>query len=150
MGAKEVLAFLMVSFHFCYSASLFPQGKNLPSAHLQEKAGEIETGELKTSTHHGGENGIAHRSNFDAGGRGGSHGRGKSGSGADGNGGTYASPKTAGTAVIPLYAAGAAGSHRNHRGAASCNRSSIGLPTLCAVILASLIVHIYIVLESKA
>ena len=117
---------------------------------MQEEAGEIEMGENKTSTHHGGENGIAHRSNFAAVGRVGRHGRGESGSGAVGNGGTYTSPKTAGTAVIPLYAAGAAGSHHNHRGAASCNRSSIGLPTLCAVILASLIVHICIVLESKA
>ena len=105
---------------------------------------------------HASANGIAaYRRNSatgSVGGRGGSGGRdgngGRSvGNGEEGNGGGTTTPST-GTAVIPLYAAGAANNHHNshHAGAGSCNRSCLGLPTFCAVILVSLTIHIYIIL----
>ncbi|KAI8563410.1 hypothetical protein RHMOL_Rhmol03G0109600 [Rhododendron molle] len=143
MGSKEIILFLMVCLHFYYPASCLPLGKNLTSARLQDNAGEKETGEYDTSTRDG--KIIAHRSNFAsgaAGGRGGSSSRGGGGSGEEGNGG-HSTPKTT-AGIIPLYAAGA-GHHNNHHGAASCNR----IPTLWAVFLASLVVHIYVVLGSE-
>ncbi|KAH7854657.1 hypothetical protein Vadar_016491 [Vaccinium darrowii] len=151
MASKEIILFLMVSFHFCYPASLLPLGKNSTSARLQENLGEKETNERKLG------NGkvIAHRSNFAAGvggrgGRGGGGSRGDGGSGEEGNGGSSTTPNTgAGTAVVPLYAAGANGHRNNHHGSASSNRSCVGLSALCAVILASLVVHIYKVLGSE-
>ncbi|KAG5556972.1 hypothetical protein RHGRI_007276 [Rhododendron griersonianum] len=146
MGSKEIVLFLMVCLHFYCPASCLPLRKNLTSARLQDNAGEKETDEYKTSTRDG--KIIAHRSNFAsgaAGGRGGSSGRGgggSRGSGEEGNGGS-STPKTA-AGIIPLYAAGA-GHHNNHHGAASCNR----IPALWAVILASLVVYIYVVLGSE-
>jgi len=120
-------------------------------ARLQENLGEKETDEHKL----GDEKVIAHRSNFAAGvggrgGRGGGGSRGEGGSGEEGNGGSSTTPNTgAGTAVVPLYAAGANGHRNNQHGSASSNRSCVGLSALCAVILASLVVHIYKVLGSE-
>ncbi|KAA8538994.1 hypothetical protein F0562_025686 [Nyssa sinensis] len=97
----------------------------------------------------GGGNGIAHHSNLARGGGGGKGGKGGHAGAAatgEGNGGGSSSQHTpTGTAVIPIYAAGAANSHRNnHHSAGSCNRSYTGLPTLVAVIFACLLVHVYL------
>lgn len=121
------------------------------TARLQENMGEKETNEHKLSDGKV----IAHLSNFAAGvggrgGRGGGGSRGEGGSGEEGNGGSSTTPNTgAGTAVVPLYAAGANGHRNNHHGSASSNRSCVGLAALCAVILASFVVHIYKVLGSE-
>ncbi|CAL5363330.1 unnamed protein product [Camellia sinensis] len=158
MGAKETVLFLIIlSFHFYHPPSLFSLANNLPSsALLQKNVGDTELDKDSSSSTHGGGNGIAHHSNYaysssTRGGGGGSRGAsgGRSGgSSEEGNGGSSTTPNTAaGTAVIPLYAAGAANGHRNtHHGAGSCNQSCVDVSTLCALILASLVVHIYVVL----
>ncbi|GMP22233.1 hypothetical protein CsSME_00000339 [Camellia sinensis var. sinensis] len=158
MGAKETVLFLIIlSFHFYHPPSLFSLANNLPSsALLQKNVGDTELDKDSSSSTHGGGNGIAHHSNYaysastrgaGGGSRGASGGR-SGGSSEEGNGGSSTTPNTAaGTAVIPLYAAGAANGHRNtHHGAGSCNQSCVDVSTLCALILASLVVHIYVVL----
>lgn len=83
---------------------------------------------------------------YGAGGRGQNGGQ-SAGKGENGNNGGTKSPYVpGGTAVIPLYAAGAAGSHHNnHHNAGVRNRSRFGFPTLVAAIFALFIVHICVV-----
>uniref|UniRef100_A0A5B7BV97 Uncharacterized protein n=1 Tax=Davidia involucrata TaxID=16924 RepID=A0A5B7BV97_DAVIN len=145
MGTKEMILFFMAFFYFCSPAFLFPLGRTLPSVHLQENNIGDEGMDEHSSFTNGGGNGIAHRSNFAHGGGGrgvvGGHAAGTNGEGN--NGGSTSQNTPGGAAVIPVYAAGAANSHRNtHHSAGSCNR--VGLPTLVAAILAS-VVHIYVV-----
>ncbi|CAK9180655.1 unnamed protein product [Ilex paraguariensis] len=151
MESKEMIFLLLVLLYFICPASLFPLPKTLSSVNLQE---DIEE---KHSSINRGRKLIAHHSNFGhgvgaRGGGGGGHVGGERGPGGEGasNGGNT---QGGAAAVIPLYAAGAANGHRtNHHSAGSCNHSCIGFPTLCAALLASLlvVVHIYGVFGLKA
>ncbi|XP_052185047.1 uncharacterized protein LOC127796736 [Diospyros lotus] len=147
MGTRKTVLLLIFSFHFYYSASLFPLDNNLPSVGLQE-IGRGKKLEENSTSNNGARDGIARSSSVVDGAV--SHRSVAGGSGDEGNGSGSKSPETGGGAAIPLYAAGAVrGHHTNHRGAGSCSRSCVGLPTLCAIIFASLSVHILVVLRTE-
>ncbi|XP_059628447.1 uncharacterized protein LOC132271169 [Cornus florida] len=135
MGIKAMMLFFIFFLHFSSLASFFALGNTLPSGpvRLQENMEGKGMDEHGSSTNGGG-NGIAHHSKFARG----AGGRAAGTAGEEANGGTSTQ---GGTAVIPIYAAGAASGHRTHHGAASSSRSCLGLPTLGAAILASVIVH---------
>ncbi|XP_052199902.1 uncharacterized protein LOC127806565 isoform X2 [Diospyros lotus] len=131
MGSVEfILIFFMLSFHFYSPLSM---AESSPSAaHLKED----------TSSTRGSGNGLGHRrsmaiTTFSAkGGR-------PIGTGGPREG-NHRTPSTGGAAVIPFYAAGAAGGHHgSHHGAAgSCRHSYLALLTLCAVVLASFLLQV--------
>ncbi|KAL6327890.1 hypothetical protein AAG906_027289 [Vitis piasezkii] len=74
---------------------------------------------------------------------------GSTSNGETGNNGESTTTPTSqgGTAVIPVYTAGAVNNHRPnaHHGAASLNQQSLGPLNLCASVLAILVLHVYLV-----
>lgn len=74
---------------------------------------------------------------------------GSTSNGETGNNGESTTTPTSqgGTAVIPVYTAGAVNNHRPnaHHGAASPNQQSLGPLNLCASVLAILVLHVYLV-----
>nr|XP_043618236.1 uncharacterized protein LOC122589972 isoform X2 [Erigeron canadensis] len=100
MGVHEIVLLIMVLFSFCSSA-LFAQVN-------------------KNSTPVGNDCGMVNQNKYTSdvtSGRGGGR---PVGSGGNGNGDqTNSSPQGGGNGVVPVYAAGAAGQRRNHKGAAA-------------------------------
>ncbi|XAR64941.1 hypothetical protein NMG60_11008844 [Bertholletia excelsa] len=139
MANKKMLLFLIASY-FCCTQPLLPPGRNSPSASvgLQENV-EASKSLEESRLSKGSENGISYQNNFGSGAGGKNEPRGQRDNSGDGS----KTPNgAAGTAIIPLYAAGAAGSHHNnHHGASSCGQSCVDLQVVCAVMLVSL-VHI--------
>lgn len=72
-------------------------------------------------------------------------GGGSAGAGESGHNGGSSSPAQGGRNFIPVYVAGAANNRQNHhRGSGNCNQYSIGISTLVAVTVGSLIAHFYL------
>ncbi|KAK9283952.1 hypothetical protein L1049_012209 [Liquidambar formosana] len=153
MGIKEIGLSLMLFCHLCLLAAPSPRHNTFPSVLLQENnIKDIEKDKNSKSGSNIGGSGIVRRNSVShrggaasaSGGHGGRSSGTESGTGDHGNNGDSTNPTTAGTAVIPIYAAGAANGHRpnNHKSAGSRTRNCLGLPTLGAAILATLALHV--------
>lgn len=110
---------------------------SLPETHLGAKVADRHDSSYIGNS---GRSAIKHSSKFEHAAGGGSAGAGESGH----NGGS-SSPAQGGRNFIPVYVAGAANNRQNHhRGSGNCNQYSIGISTLVAVTVGSLIAHFYL------
>ncbi|KAL4599481.1 hypothetical protein ACB092_11G130400 [Castanea dentata] len=143
MGSKEmVVLFMLLSYLYTFATSsplqkALPSSDSLPETHLGAKVAHRHDSSYIGNS---GRSAIKHSRKFEHAAGGGSAGAGESGH----NGGS-SSPAQGGRNFIPVYVAGAANNRQNHhRGSANCNQYSIGISTLVAVTVGSLIANFYL------